>query len=87
MARRAPVGAEFNLLEKGYFAIMATPQVTIIESMNAALAGDFDAVILIGDANAEIPEPFRGAIERAGQIDKRVGKQPLLLTTDVAGDD
>lgn len=64
---------------------MATPQVTIIESMNAALAGDFDAVILIGDANAEIPEPFSGAIERAGQVDKRVGKQPLLLTTDVAG--
>lgn len=64
---------------------MATPNVTVLDDIHAALAGDFDAVLLVGPDTDEVPTEFAEAIAQARQVDQRIGKQALLISTDVAG--
>lgn len=64
---------------------MAFPQVEVFEDYRAAAGADFDAVIVLGDFDAELPADFADFIEQAQQFDQRVGKQALLVTCDVAG--
>lgn len=64
---------------------MASPNVIVLAQLSDALAGDYDAVILVGDYNQSLPENFQGAVNRAQQVDQRVGKQPLLIAADVPG--
>lgn len=64
---------------------MAFPQVEVFEDYRAAAGADFDAVIVLGDFDTELPADFADFIEQAQQFDQRVGKQALLVTCDVAG--
>lgn len=64
---------------------MAFPTVSVFDSYAATASGDFDAVILLGDFDSEIPDDFRDYVAQAQQTDARVGKQALLVPADVAG--
>jgi len=64
---------------------MATPTLILKDSIHAAIAADFDAVILVGDTDAEIPAEFADMVARNQQVDARVGQEALLLAADVAG--
>ncbi|KFZ28250.1 peptidase M17 [Pseudidiomarina atlantica] len=63
---------------------MAFPTVEVVESYSTAHE-DYDAVILVGDFAQQLPAEFADYVERAQQLDQRVGKHPLLLTADVFG--
>ena len=64
---------------------MAFPTVSVFDSYAATASGDFDAVILLGDYESEIPDDFSDYVAQAQQMDARVGKQALLVPADVAG--
>lgn len=64
---------------------MAFPTVSVFDNYAATASGDFDAVILLGDYDSDIPDDFRDYVAQAQQMDARVGQQALLVPADVAG--
>lgn len=64
---------------------MGFPTAQVLDNYHAAMTGDFDAVIVVGDFAQDLPEDFADFIEQAAQLDKRVGKQALLVAAEVPG--
>ncbi len=64
---------------------MAFPKVKVLENYHAAMDGDYDAVVLVGDYTQGVPDDFAEYIDRAQQFDQRIGKEALLIAADVAG--